>query len=279
MTTATATAPAPTTAEPATAAAAPAAPVDPAPKPGGDSLLRAPAAPAALASTTPATAPEAFDFAEKVRVFAADGKLDEVATGKKAEKARAALEKRLGVGDVRPDKADAYTFTPPDDLKGLLDDTRSAAWKEKAHELGLTQAQYEASLAFHLADMPELIKGGAAVSKGQAEAELKKAWKTNAEFEANLGAAQTATSALPADVQEALHLVGTQPAVVRALAYFGSKMKPDTPPIDTGGVPAGFDPNDPAVMAIAKDTRHPQHEKVVAQRRAAFDAQAKKQPQ
>jgi len=205
-----------------------------------------------------------------------DGAVNYQESFQRAENARQHLERRLGAGDIPPAKPEDYVFTPPAEMADFkLDDTAAAAFKAKAHKWGMTQAQYEGVMGEYMALVPSLMQGGARLSAAAATEELKKVWQEPAVFQRGLADAGKATSALPADLQSALQEFGTNPAVLRALAYFGAEMRDPVPP--NGGVPpggGGFDPYSPEVVAIVNNPRHPRQAEVAKARQQYFEAKA-----
>lgn len=261
----------PAASAPAAPAAAPALP---------ESLIHdATAAPAAPAA--PSAAPAADDpFAallgqvpEKFHVKSGD-KLDPVATMAKALEQRAHLEKRLGAGDLPPKTAAEYAFTPPEELKDFeFNSERMGAFKEQAHKLGFTGEQFEFAMSSFLAAVPDLMQGAAKLTASEARAELQKVWTTSQELDAGVTNAKRALSGLPKDLQEATREFGTNPAFLRAMAYFGGQMREDTQPPNAGAsVPAGS--REELMRSEAyTNPKHPQHATISAQVAKLYEQQ------
>lgn len=263
-------------AAPAPAASALAAAAAPAPAPTVDGafadLFGKPAGEAAA----PAPAAGADPFAallgqvpEKYHVKDGD-KVDPAATLAKALEARAALEQRLGTGDVRPKTADDYTFTPPEQFKDFqFKEDRVAEFRTKFHELGGTQALYEHVMNSYLAGAGDLMDGVAKMKAGEVRAELQKVWPVQADFDTNLQAAQRAIKALPDALQgDAVDLV-YNPVAMRVFAHLGAQMREDTPPRESSAgasmapMPADKLPADR--LAAYNNPKHPQHSEVLRQ--------------
>ena len=237
--------------------------------------VAAPAAPVAAPAQAESllhTEADAFTFADKVLAKSADGATDWEATAKKAEQARQHLEKRLGAGDAPPKDVTGYTFEVPQELKDFeLKGERVDGFKAEALKQGITPAQFSWMMDSYLKAVPDLMEGAAAMTASQARAELQGVWKTAEEFNAGLGAAQTATKGLPPDLQDAAKAYGTDPTFIRIMAWVGQQMGEDKPP--SGANPAAAQSGDVnALMASPayRDKTHPDHAKISQQVAAAF---------
>jgi hypothetical protein len=278
-----ATPPAPATAPaaPAAPAAAPAASApatSPAPPP-VESLIHgdpaaapaagAPAAPAPPASDDPFAAllqrvPEKFHVKQGERIDAA-------ATLGKVADAFTHLEKRMGSGDVPPKNAAEYAFQAPEQFKDLqFNEERLNGFREGALKLGFTQEQYQFAMQMHLEAAPDLMESAAALTAQEARAELGKVWKTPTDMDTGIQNATRALRGLPAELQEATRELGTDPAFLQAMAFYGSQMREDRPPGGAQGAPSA--PNIEALMKGEAYTnpKHPEHTRVSEQVRQHF---------
>lgn len=221
---------------PAAGAAAPGAEGGAAPGSGGAAPGSALAAGSAGAGEgAGAAADAALPFAERVpekfRVKKDDGTLDIEATAAKVEEHRASLEKRLGTGDIRPKTAAEYKLPElPEALKGMpVDDESTAKFREDAHKMGLSQAQFEGVMARYYEMAPLLVNAGMQHSAETTVGELKKAWGEN--YDANAknawrGVTQIAKVAgLTVDQVESE--LGNSPAFNRIMAAVGAQLQED----------------------------------------------------
>ncbi len=127
------------------------------------------------------------------------------------------LETRLGSGDAPPQEASAYEFKAPegvavdDAMKAMIDDH-----KARAHELGLSQSQFEE----YTADLFELageLQSEFAQTPEKAEAALKGVWADK--YDENLALAQKAYQRYGKDLDIAK--VGNNPEALMVLAAVG----------------------------------------------------------
>lgn len=235
-----AAAPAPAAAAPA--AQAPAAPAAPAATTAPESLIHGTPAASAADAPKPGDAP-ADPFAallgkvpEKFHVKGDGDAIDPAATLAKALEHRDHLEKRLGAGDLPPKTAAEYAFELPDEFKDFqLKDDRLTGFKEQALAKGVTGEQFKWMMGEYLKAVPDLMEGAAAMTAGQARAELQKVWTQPADMDLGIDNASRALRALPKDLQEATREMGTNPAFLRAMSHFGAQLREDRPPSDGGG--------------------------------------------
>jgi hypothetical protein len=215
--------------------------------------------------------PDAFSFADKVLAKNEAGQPDWEATARNAEKARQHLEKKLGTGDIPPASAAEYTFAPPEELKDFaLKDDRIESFKAEALKHGFTKGQFEFAMNAFLASAGDLMEGAAKLTATQARTELQKYWPTTAEIESNLQNAGRAIRGLPADLQQATVELGTNPAFLRAMAFYGAQTREDAPP--SGALPpstGGASIESLMASEAYRNSRHPDHQRV-SQQVAAF---------
>jgi hypothetical protein len=202
-----------------------------------------------------------------------DGKLDLAASSQKLAEGYANAEKRIGAGDVRPDTPDAYTFTPPEEFKDIpLDPEMAGAFRQRAHEAGLSPKQYEFVMGEYFKLVPSVLDGAAAVSAEQARGELQKVWTAPAAFEAGLNNAERARQALPEALRDQVRSkYGTDPLFLQVAAHFGSQMREDKPPTPQGN--GGADNTVESLMRSEaySNPKHPDHARVSEQVRKHYE--------
>lgn len=221
-------------AAPAAPAAAPAAP---APAPAPASVL------AGGAAATPAPAPSAaaeaeFKFADKV-IVQKDGATDWEATARQAEQARQHLERRMGAGDAPPAAATDYKTVVPEALAERIpvaDLDASAdfqSFKTAMHGAGLSQKQMEVVTSELLTRSMKLQEALPVLQAAECTAALKQidGWKSDAEYNAQIGKAYTAAKAYGgANFDAILKDYGNDPRIVQLLAGVGAELAEDTQP-------------------------------------------------
>lgn len=256
------------------AAAAPAAPAPPppgAPLPGDKATPAGTLAPAASALSggnewTPQSIPE------KYRVNGEDGQLDLAATVRKVDEHRSALEKRMGVGDIRPKTADEYKLPETDAFKALpLDPATTKAFQAKAHGWGLSQSQYENVMAEYATLAPQLVQAGQAETVDSAVGSLKEAW--GADYDKNIRESHRVVSrvaesaGIPYDEVE--KAIGNNPVAIRLFAALAPEMREDSTPAAANGAPgAGAQTHQEYISenwAAYSNPRDPKHAAVSAQ--------------
>lgn len=184
------------------------------------------------------------------------------------------LEKRMGSGDTPPKTADEYA--PKVEVEGFKwdefkADPRMQSFMKSAHAKGITNDQMGFILGEYAQLAPELVNGAAALDSEAAATQLRETWKTDAEFNKNIGLAFRAFNSLADDSDKGrMDEIGNNPMVIRMLAKIGAEMQEDAP--------AGGDVNleeqqsirdlmkSPAYM----DPKHADHENVSARVRAYY---------
>lgn len=211
---------------------------------------------------------------EKYRVMGDDGKLNVEGSARKLADAYSHLEKRMGSGDTPPKTADEYA--PKVEVEGFKwdefkADPRMQSFMKSAHAKGITNDQMGFILGEYAQLAPELVNGAAALDSEAAATQLRETWKTDAEFNKNIGLAFRAFNSLADDSDKRrMDEIGNNPMVIRMLAKIGAEMQEDAP--------AGGDVNleeqqsirdlmkSPAYM----DPKHADHENVSARVRAYY---------
>lgn len=258
----------PATAAPAATATAPASSA-PAPAPDQQTLFGSTPPAATPTGTTPSAPGTPDDLSwlpEKYRVNSADGKIDLAASARKLGDGYGALSKKLGTGDVPPASPDAYTFTPDEKFKDIaLDAEMSKAFRERAHQAGLTQKQYEFVMGEYFGMVPAVLDGAARASVEEARTELQKVWKTSSDFEAGMSSAERAVGSMPADLQAKIkERYGTDPVFWQFAAAFGKEMRESTPPATAAPANPADQATIEGLMASPaySDPKHPEHKLV-----------------
>lgn len=248
---------------------APAPSPTPAPAPGPAPAPPAPAPPPQKSALDTGTE-EPFAFvADKFKVSKADGTLDHEASFRKTEEARAALEARMGTGDIRPKAPDDYRFEAPEELKAFVnpDAPETKAFAKTAHDLGLSQKQFEGVMGEFYRRVPEIMAGVGDADADTAIAQLKTAWPAERDFKENIAAARRGIrqfgGALAPQLEAAF---ANNPLFIQFAAQIGRETMEDTPPGAAGGGSSDSSSIE-AVMASEaySNSRHPEHAKVSKQ--------------
>lgn len=169
---------------------------------------------------------------EKHRVTKADGSLDLEASARKVADAHRHLEQRLGSGDVPPKTPEEYAPTVEadgfnwDELKA---DPDMQGFLKGAHAKGITNDQLSYVLGEYFKTAPQLVNGAKQMDTEGATAELRKEWKTDAEFQQNVSLALRAFQAFATEADRArIDEIGNNPMVVRMLAAIGKELPEDS---------------------------------------------------
>ncbi|RQO38620.1 hypothetical protein DBR37_01625 [Herminiimonas sp. KBW02] len=205
--------------------------------------------------------------AEKYHVKKEDGTLDLDKTLEKVETARAALEKKMGSGDMRPKEHSEYKAPAlPEILKDVKLDTERFA--KKAHEMGLSQKQYEEVMGEYYDLLPQMVGDQQKANSDEVTKELEALWKDSSEgnFKAAYRAANTIAESIGLSYKEVNEALGNNPMAIRILAAVGKEMSEDkTPGSANGSIPPGFDISAALASPAYMDAKHPDHKKVSAQ--------------
>lgn len=211
---------------------------------------------------------------EKFRVMGEDGKLSIESSARKLAENYTHLEKRMGSGDAPPKTSDEYA--PKVEVEGFnwdefKADPRMQSFMKTAHAKGITNDQMSFIIGEYAQRAPELVNGAAELDADNAATQLREVWKTDAEFNKNIGLAYRAFNSLADDADKGrMDEIGNNPMVIRMLAKVGAEMQEDAP--------AGGDINlaeqqtirdlmkSPAYM----DPKHADHERISAQVKAYY---------
>lgn len=233
-------------------------------EPSGNSLL-----------STGAGEPGANDWLpEKYRVSGEDGALNVEQSARKLAEAHVALEKRMGSVGTAPKTSDGYA--PKVDVEGFnweefKADPRMQSFMKTAHAKGITNDQMSFIIGEYAQRAPELVGGAAQLDADNAATQLREVWKTDADFNKNIGLAYRAFNQLADDADKGrMDEIGNNPMVIRMLAKVGAEMQEDAP--------AGGDINleeQQAIRDLMKspaymDPKHADHERVSAQVKAYY---------
>lgn len=210
---------------------------------------------------------KAESVAEKYHVKKEDGTLDLDKTLEKVETARAALEKKMGSGDIRPKDYTGYKAPDlPEELKDVTLDTE--AFAKKAHDLGLSPAQYEGVMKEYYDLLPKMVGDQVKANATEVISELSALWGDTAEaqFSQAKRAAAGIAESMGLTYKDINDAIGNNPMAIRILAAVGKEMSEDkTPGSANGAIPAGFDISAALASPAYMDAKHPDHKKVSAQ--------------
>lgn len=250
--------------------------------PAGEAAAVAPASVLAAAAATAggeaATTPDGEYIPEKFRVMGADGKLDLAASSKKVAENYAALEKRMGTGDVPPKTPEEYApegLPEGVDIAELSKDPLYAGFLKGAHAQGLTNKQVSYVLNEYLSRAPEIAAGAKTLDVEACTTALKETWSDPAAFKTNLSAAYRVTSvvAQKAGIDMAAiegSAIANDPTFLRLMAALGPEFAEDTAVAGaTQLAAADFDAqlNEIKAHPAYMDGNHPEH-KALMQRKA-----------
>ncbi|HID3486904.1 TPA: hypothetical protein ACXE50_005146 [Klebsiella aerogenes] len=211
---------------------------------------------------------------EKFRVVGEDGKLSIESSARKLAENYSLLEKRMGSGDAPPKTADDYA--PEVKAEGFnweefKADPRMQSFMKSAHGKGITNDQMSFIISEYAQIAPSLVNGAAELDAESATTQLREVWKTDAEFNKNIGLAFRAFNSLTDEGDRGrIDEIGNNPLVIRMLAKIGAEMEEDAP--------AGADSN-PAEQQTIRDLmkseaymnpKHNDHERVSAQVKAYY---------
>jgi len=206
---------------------------------------------------------------DKYQVKKEDGSLDIEASSLKLAEAYGNLEKRIGTGDIPPKTFEEYEVTVPEDLKETWipkDDPLLQGFLKDAHAAGFTQKQVDLAMNRYMELAPQLVNGAQQLSADDCVAELKGEWKTEAQYNAEVGKAYNAAVAYAGkDADSLIKDHGNDPRFIRLLAKVGAEMGEDKS-LNNGGGPAGANGIEELVASEAyKDPKHTDHARVSKQ--------------
>jgi hypothetical protein len=215
---------------------------------------------------------------EKYQVKKEDGSIDIEASALKLAEGYAAAQKRIGSGDIPPKTVADYKVTLPDTMKEyeIEKDKAFTDFRERAHKAGMTQAQFDLVMGEYFRVAPELVGGAKALDAESCVSELRTAWKSDAQFKAEVGNAYKAAVAYGGDDAEGIMKdYGNDPRIVRMMAKAGSELGEDKTPSNGGGLPAGQSVEALMTSEAYTNPKHVDHARVSAQVSAEFDRRAK----
>lgn len=202
----------------------------------------------------------------------ADGELDVTASFRKVDEHRASLEKRLGTGDIRPKTPDEYKLPDTDVFKNLqLDDAGAKAFRKEAHDMGLSQAQYEGIMGKWASLAPELVNAGKTETVEATVSELQTLWKDDfkTEMQGAFRSISAVADAAGIPFEEAEKAIGNNPVAIRMFAHMAKEMREDaTPPAANGAATAGVQSYEEFVAqnyAAYSNPKDPQHKAITEQ--------------
>ena len=221
----------------------------------------------------PAAAPPAHWAPEKYQVKTATGEIDIEATAKKQAEAHAALEARMGSDGTRPKTAEEYTFTVPDTLKDQWnpeEDKKYLDFKQKAHKLGYTQAQFEYAVGLHIEEISQVQVGDAVADQQATQNTLRGLWPDQVSFQRNLNAAFRGVSAYanPGDANVPGSMINIERKFsedadfIALMANIGRETKEDLPPM--GAIMSGESVDELQKSKAYWDANDPKHAEVKA---------------
>lgn len=211
---------------------------------------------------------------EKYRVMGDDGKLNVEGSARKLADAYSHLEKRMGSGDTPPKTADEYA--PKVEVEGFKwdefkADPRMQSFMKSAHAKGITNDQMGFILGEYAQLAPELVNGAAALDSEAAATQLRETWKTDAEFNKNIGLAFRAFNSLADDSDKGrMDEIGNNPMVIRMLAKIGAEMQEDAPAVGDVNLEEQQSIRDLMKSPAYMDPKHADHERVSAQVKAYY---------
>lgn len=187
------------------------------------------------------------------------------------------LEQRMKDTGLPPKEADEYKFDPPAGLAAFdLDPDQAAAFRKEAHDMGLTQKQYQTVMEKYAAMIPGIAEQAVNYGRSKAEAALKDYYGTPEKTSENVRLAFKAFNAYAdeADAKE-INRIGNMPAVIKILAKVGREMQED-PGVGGDSILAAESLDE----LMAKDSpywdpKHPKHASVKAKVAAHHEAAAK----
>ncbi|EHL5406180.1 hypothetical protein KD288_002403 [Salmonella enterica] len=225
--------------------------------------------------STGAGEPGANDWLpEKYRVSGEDGALNVEQSARKLAEAHVALEKRMGSIGTAPKTSDEYA--PKVDVEGFKwdefkADPRMQSFMKTAHVKGITNEQMSFIIGEYAQRAPELVNGAAELDADNAATQLREVWKTDAEFNKNIGLAYRAFNQLADDADKSrMDEIGNNPMVIRMLAKVGAEMQEDAPAGGEVNLAEQQTIRDLMKSPAYMDPKHADHERVSAQVKAFY---------
>lgn len=207
---------------------------------------------------------------DKFKVTAEDGSVDYKATVAKMNESYSYLEKKVGTGDVAPKTVDEYKIEREDfDLEEFKADPSNKEFLESAHQHGITSKQLDFLLSEYDKRAVDLVSTSSQFDTDQTVQSLQAEWGSN--YETNIfSAIKAARSAGLTDDQINDPVIGNNPAIIKALSYFGSQMTEDKP--INSGTAVKTDVQSLMRSEAFFDSKHPEHKSVKAQVDAFYNS-------
>lgn len=211
---------------------------------------------------------------EKYQVKDEAGALNVEQSARKLAEAHAHLEKRLGSGDAPPKTPEEYA--PKVEAEGFnwdefKADPKMQGFMKAAHAKGITNDQMSFILGEYMQQAPALVNGAAALDADAAKAELQQTWKSDAEFNKNIGLAFRAFNQLADEGDKGrIGEIGNNPIVLRLLAKMGAEMREDAPPSGEVNQEEYQGVKELMKSEAYTNPKHQDHERVSAQVRAFY---------
>src|SRR5690606_34435307 len=161
---------------------------------------------------------------DKFKVTSEDGSVDYKATVAKMNESYSYLEKKVGTGDVAPKTVDEYKIEREDfDLEEFKADSSNKEFLSEAQKHGITNKQLDFLISEYDKRADDLVSTSNKFATDQTVQTLQAEWGSN--YETNIfSAIKAAKSAGLTDDQINDPVIGNNPAIIKALSYFGSQM-------------------------------------------------------
>ncbi|QIC86489.1 hypothetical protein F0336_08620 [Serratia liquefaciens] len=211
---------------------------------------------------------------EKFRIMGEDGKLNIEGSARKLAESYTHLEKQRGTTSA-PKTVDEYA--PKVEVEGFKWDEFKAdpemqGFLKAAHAKGITNDQMGFILGEYMQRATGLVGGAAELDADTATTALRETWKTDADFQKNIGLAHRAFMSLVDPVDKGkMDEIGNNPMVIRMLAKIGAEMGEDTP-VGNGEINHEEQQTNRDLMKSEAYTnpKHADHERVSAQVKAFY---------
>lgn len=207
---------------------------------------------------------------DKFKVTAEDGSVDYKATVAKMNESYSYLEKKIGTGEVAPKSADDYKIEREDfDFDTFKADESNKAFLTEAHKQGITNKQLDFLIQEYDKRAVNLVSTSSQFDTDETVQTLQAEWGSN--YETNIfSAIKAARSAGLTEAQINDPVIGNNPAIIKALSYFGSQLNEDKP--ISGGSAVKTDVQSLMRSEAFFDSKHPEHKSVKAQVDAYYNS-------
>lgn len=207
---------------------------------------------------------------DKFKVTAEDGSVDYKATVAKMNESYSYLEKKVGTGEVAPKSADDYKIEREDfDFDTFKADESNKAFLTEAHKQGITNKQLDFLIQEYDKRAVNLVSTSSQFDTDETVQTLQAEWGSN--YETNIfSAIKAARSAGLTEAQINDPVIGNNPAIIKALSYFGSQLNEDKP--ISGGSAVKTDVQSLMRSEAFFDSKHPEHKSVKAQVDAYYNS-------